>query len=431
MSIYPPTPGKRAPAIMIPASRQTTPTPNPTTPLPNTPLALTLAQGSGSDLIVSWTAPAVDFAHGAATLFNLQFTLAGAGNWTTVANITSPHVLTGLPGGTQVDVQIQSANAVGISPWSATATLTTGIARPNTPAAPSLAQGPGSDLTVSWTAPTVDSTHSAATTFNLQFSPSGANSWTMVSNATSPYDLSGLTVGTAIDVQIQAANPAGTSAWSATSTLTTSSGPFAPNAPSINSVAPPPDGTNSDLTVSWTAPTTDSNHSAATGYNLRHSPSGADNWTLVSGVTSPFTITGLPGASSIDVQVLAINTAASPSAWSAIATGTTWGATVVPGAWTPAATQVHQTSVTPNGGVNMIATAAPTAVTGAAFAWSTSPLVCPTTNLIAALPDGQNNGWGAYFNAPATPGTYYLWSLAQGSAGVTIGALVSSAITVS
>ena len=35
------------------------------------------------------------------------------------------------------------------------------------------------------------------------------------------------------------------------------------------------------------------------------------------------------------------------------------------------------------------------------------------------------------FNAPATAGTYYLWMLAQGSAGSTIGALVTSAITVS
>ena len=415
---------------MMPRSRPTTPTPAPVILPPNTPLALTLAQGSGSDLVVSWTAPAVDFAHGAATLFNLQFSLSD-GNWATVANVTSPHVLSGLPGGTAIDVRVQSANAAGNSPWSASATLTTGTNIPNTPVAPSLAQGPGSDLTVSWTAPTVDSTHGAATAFNLQFSPSGANSWTAVSNATSPYDLSGLAPGATMDVQIQAVNAAGTSAWSAASTLTTSSGPFAPNAPSISSVAPPPDGTSSNLTVTWTAPATDGNHSAATGYNLRYSPSGAGTWTVVSGVTSPYTITGLPGSAPIDVAVQAINAVASPGAWSAAVTGTTWGAIVVPGTWTAAAAQVHSTGVAPNGGVNMTATPAPTAVTGAAFAWSLSPTVCPATNLIAAAADGQTNGWGQYFSAPASSGTYYLWSLAQGSGGATIGALVSSAITVS
>jgi len=431
MSIYPPTPGNRAPAVMFPVSRPTTLTPTPTTLLPNTPLAPTLAQGSGSELIVSWTAPAVDITHGAATWFNLRSSPSGGGTWTTVANVTSPHLLSGLLGGTAIDVQIQSANAVGTSPWSATSTLTTGTAIPNTPAAASLAQGPGSDLTVRWAAPTVDTTHGAATAFNLRSSPSGASTWTSVSNVTSPYDLSGLAAGAAIDVQIQGANAAGTSAWSATSTLTTASGPFAPNAPSITAVAPPPDGTNTKLAVTWTAPAIDSNHSAATGYNLRYSPSGTGTWTTVSGVTSSFTITGLTGAAAIDVEVQATNTAAIPSAWSTIATGTTWGATVVPATWIAAATQVHNTSVAPNGGVNMTATAAPTAVTGAAFAWSASPLVRPTTNLIAASADGQTNGWGQYFNAPATAGTYYLWSLAQGAGGVTIGALVSSAITVS
>jgi hypothetical protein len=49
--------------------------------------------------------------------------------------------------------------------------------------------------------------------------------------------------------------------------------------------------------------------------------------------------------------------------------------------------------------------------------------------LIAAGADGQTNGWGQWFNAPAAPGTYYLWLLAQGTSG-TIGALVTSAITV-
>ncbi|HEY2616085.1 MAG TPA: fibronectin type III domain-containing protein [Acetobacteraceae bacterium] len=371
----------------------------------------------------------MDSTHGAATTFNLQSSPSGAYAWTMVANVTSPHDLSGLPAGAAIDVQVQSANASGTSPWSATTTFTTATAIPNPPAAPSLAQGPGSSLTVSWTAPMVDSAHSAAAIFNLQSSASGANAWSQAPNVSSPYILSDLAAGAAIDVQIQGANAAGTGAWSATSTLTTASGPFAPNAPSIAAVAPPSDGSNAKLTVTWTAPASDGTHGAATGYTLRYGPSGAGTWTPVSGVTSPYTIGGLTGATAIDVEVQATNAAG--GTWSAIATGATWSATVAPATWTAAATQVHGTSVTPNGGVNMIATAAPTAVTGAAFAWSASPSIRPTTSLIAATADGQTNGWGAYFTAPATPGTYYLWLLAQGSGGVTIGALVSSAITVS
>ena len=204
-----------------------------------------------------------------------------------------------------------------------------------------------------------------------------------------------------------------------------------PNAPAIASVAPPTDGTNTKLTVTWTAPAIDGTHSAATGYNLRSSPSGAGTWTTVSGVSSPYTLTGLAGATAIDVEVQGTNAAASPGAWSAITTGTTWGVTVAPGAWTAAASQVHNTSVAPNGGVQMTATPAPTAVTGAAFAWSSNALTIPTTGLIVAGSDGQSNGWAQYFNAPATAGTFYLWMLAQSAGATTAGALVTSAITVS
>lgn len=151
---------------------------------------------------------------------------------------------------------------------------------------------------------------------------------------------------------------------------------------------------------------------------------------MVSGVASPYTLTGLAGASAIDVEVQGTNAAASPGAWSAITTGTTWGATVVPGNWTAATTQVHGTGVAPNGGAQLTATAAPTAVTAASFAWSASNVTVPTSGLIAASADGQTNGWGQWFNAPATAGTFYLWMLAQASGGITTGALVTGAITV-
>jgi hypothetical protein len=400
--------------------------------IPNLPSAASLAQGAGSNLTVTWTAPAVDSTHNAATGFNLRSSPSGAGTWTTVAGVTSPYTLSGLAAGAAIDVQLESSNTAGTSAWSATSTLTTATTAPNIPSAASLAQGTGSNLTVTWTAPAVDSTHNAATGFNLRSSPSGAGTWTTVIGVTSPYTLPGLAAGAAIDMQLESSNAAGTSAWSATSTLATAAaGPYAPNAPAIASVAPLSDGTNTKLSVAWTPPAIDSTHNAAAGYNVRSSPHAAGTWTTVSGVTSPYTVTGLAGATAIDIEVQGTNAAASPGAWSAITTGTTWGTTVAPGGWIAAASQVHNTNVAPNGGVQMIATAAPTAVTGAAFAWSASNSTIPTTGLIAAGGDGQTNGWAPYFSAPATAGTFYLWSLAQGAGAATTGALVTSAITVS
>ena len=79
----------------------------------------------------------------------------------------------------------------------------------------------------------------------------------------------------------------------------------------------------------------------------------------------------------------------------------------------------------------MTATPAPTTVTAAAFAWSAGNTTVPTTGLIAAPSDAQLDGWGQWFSSPATAGSYYLWMLAQDAGGATIGALVTSAITVS
>jgi hypothetical protein len=47
---------------------------------------------------------------------------------------------------------------------------------------------------------------------------------------------------------------------------------------------------------------------------------------------------------------------ASPGTWSAITTGTAWGAAVAPGNWVVAPSQMHNASVAPNGGANMTAT---------------------------------------------------------------------------
>ncbi len=212
--------------------------------VPNTPSAASLAQGTGTTLIVTWRTPAVDGTHGGATGYNLQSSPSGASAWTFVSGVTSPYSLSGLAAGAAIDVQIQSSNATGTSAWSATSTLTTAIPVPNAPNAPSaasLAQGTGSALTVTWTAPAIDSSHSAAAGYNLRSSSSGAGTWTTVTGVTSPYTLSGLAAGAAIDVQVQSSNTAGTSAWSATSTLTTATA--APNSPTATLAQ----GTGSDL----------------------------------------------------------------------------------------------------------------------------------------------------------------------------------------
>src|SRR5262245_2143036 len=61
---------------------------------------------------------------------------------------------------------------------------------PNAPGVPVLAQGIGSDLMVTWTAPTVDPEHGAATGFALRHGPAGAETWTVVPGVADPHQLS-------------------------------------------------------------------------------------------------------------------------------------------------------------------------------------------------------------------------------------------------
>ena len=78
----------------------------------------------------------------------------------------------------------------------------------NLPTAVSLAQAAGSALSVTWAFP--DRQH-ARWRYRVHSAvlPVRANAWTVVSGVSSPYLLSGLIAGAAVDVQVQATNAAG------------------------------------------------------------------------------------------------------------------------------------------------------------------------------------------------------------------------------
>jgi hypothetical protein len=78
-------------------------------------------------------------------------------------------------------------------------------------------------LAVTWAASATDSTHDAATSYNLRYSVHAAASWTTVSGVTSGNVVTGLTSGTSYDVELQGANASTTSpgAWSGATTAST------------------------------------------------------------------------------------------------------------------------------------------------------------------------------------------------------------------
>ena len=180
-------------------------------------------------------------------------------------------------------------------------------------------------------------------------------------------------------------------------------GAYGPNVPTITSVVAPPDGTASKLVVTWTAPSADSTHGAATGYGIQYSPHGTGTWSTANVTTSgtTATITGLSGGTSYDVQVRATNASpASPSAWTTSTTASTYGVAIAWGNLVPPTTEPH--GVGP--GINITAIASPTPVGTQWIAWSASNTVAPSTGLTQLVSDGQSTGMADMLRPPQRSG---------------------------
>jgi hypothetical protein len=134
---------------------------------------------------------------------------------------------TGLAHGTAYDFLVVPVDAAGISPTNNGYTdWVTDFAPPNAPAISSVApvnDGTVTKLAVTWSASATDSTHYAATSYNLRYSVHAANSWTTVSGVTSGTVVTGLTIGTSYDIEVQGANASTTSprVWSSATTAST------------------------------------------------------------------------------------------------------------------------------------------------------------------------------------------------------------------
>jgi cellulose 1,4-beta-cellobiosidase len=94
---------------------------------PNITSVAPVGDGTTSKLAATWSAPATDGTHDAATGYNLRYSVHSAGSWTTVTGVTSGAVITGLTAGTSYDVEVQATNGSTTSPgaWSSITTAST------------------------------------------------------------------------------------------------------------------------------------------------------------------------------------------------------------------------------------------------------------------------------------------------------------------
>ena len=330
-------------------------TATPTAQKPEAPTAPTVSVWN-AELRVSWAAP--DDNDASITDYDVRYCTNSTGcdtanEWTELddsgdnaSDTGTSATITGLTNGTAYRVQVRAGNSVGDGDWSASATATPTAQKPEAPAAPTLA-AKNDSLAVSWTAP--DDNGASITDYDVQYRACTATdsdtsvltcatnptwgSWTALTGGADPGSattatITGLSNGTAYQVQVRAANSVGEGGWSASAKQAPA--PEPPDAPSAPSVTV----WNAELRLSWTAPA-DNNGAAISDYDVQYRACTATNgnssvltcasnptwgdWTEWNasddGTTASATITGLTNGTAYQVQVRAANSAGD-GAWS-------------------------------------------------------------------------------------------------------------------
>lgn len=182
---------------------------------PAAPASVAATQ-SGTSIDVTWVP-----APGRATDYLIESnTGSGWSTLTRAQNLDTSAQITGLSTSAVVQVAVSTVNAAGTS--ARTITTVTMVGAPNAPT--SLAAGTVASWTVplTFTAPAVDSTHAAATSYLIQKSVDSGTTWTAAgSTATVAGTANKLSAGTAYQIRVVPVNAAGQGAASSVVSPTT------------------------------------------------------------------------------------------------------------------------------------------------------------------------------------------------------------------
>jgi hypothetical protein len=292
-------------------------------PVPGAVTGLTASAPTYFSISLSWSAPTTG---GAATGYVVQYRQTNVGGtWFTLSSSVTNATISGLSASTEYDIEVIATNAAGSG-------VATGILNVTTAAAPVVAPGQVTGLTVSnatastmalsWSAPASGGTPASYTVLYRQTTVGGAFS-TLASSITSlSITASGLAASTGYDFEVYAVNSAGNGPASSIATgMTLIAAPGTPTGLTAGSV------TQTTAVMSWTAP---SSGGTVASYTVQYRITNSGNaWTTVTGLTgTSTTLSPLAAGIEYDVQVAAVNNGGA-SGFTAITTTTT--APAVPG----------------------------------------------------------------------------------------------------
>jgi hypothetical protein len=249
---------------------------------PIAPSGLTATTISQTQIDLAWNDNSSD-----ETGFKVEWSPTGAGSWTllttTAADVES-YSHTSLTANTQYYYRVSATNAIGDSGYTTDDATTLPVA-PTAPSGLSAVGTSASIILLNWT-----DNSSNETGFEVERSPDGSGSWTLINttaaNATS-YSNTGLTEATTYYYRVRAVNTGGNSSYTSVD-----DGLTYPAAPS-GLVAFAPDDTQIDLT--W-----NDNSAGETSEKVERSADGLFGWTLIATLSAndeDYSNTGLlPGA---------------------------------------------------------------------------------------------------------------------------------------
>jgi hypothetical protein len=244
--------------------------------VPNPPTNITYNTISKDSYFIQWTSPSTDGTHDAATGFDFgsssssttapatQVTTAGVTNtqWKTITIADRPNnneLISSLAAGTTYYGWVRSRNAGGVSTWAVGASVTTTALKPPnniTNLAKDSLTDSETTLKFTFTAPTTDTTHTAATSYMYSYNtsntaPSDGGSYE-TADSTASITISSLTANTTYYIFIKAKNADGLSSTWVSASGKTKATANPPGVPTSVSLANP---SQSGLRFTWSAGT--------------------------------------------------------------------------------------------------------------------------------------------------------------------------------
>jgi hypothetical protein len=321
------------------------------------PRDLTLTTtATSTSITVSWTNDTYS------GRYEYQHKLTSSSTWSTAAFLspgttTTSFTISSLTNSTSYDFRVRgwtgTSNNYGYyGNWAEVSKSTSAPTAPNPPTGVQAASGTidKDSFFLEWTASTTDATHDAPTSYDFGINSSAGSPPTTLITTGNPgvgqyrnklladtdlYELiSGLTANTTYYAYVRAKNSGGSSAWASSSAITTEA--LKPPNNITNLIKDTSINSQTSLKFTWTAPTVDGTHSAATSYvysygTTNSAPTNSGDYeTFGGGAGTEITITGLTQNTTYYIFIKAKNADGLSSTWVS-QSGTTQAASNPPG----------------------------------------------------------------------------------------------------